>query len=92
MDNVDARVMIALHRKEIEESDRVVIINLAYRMRQAQAVGEHKKDLRLPIENLTQEKKVIKRIRRVAGEAGMDMAFAEKLYKLIIKESKRIQK
>ena len=79
-------------RKAINELDDTLLDAISSRLELMPAVIKYKQQMNLPILDEKREEAVLEKKMRQAQERGMNPAFVEKLYKLIIDESKRIQK
>ena len=73
-------------RKSIDNLDAALIHILAERFRLTGEVGLLKKDFDLPPADPAREAEQVKRLRKLADDAGHDPTFAEKLLAFIIKE------
>ncbi len=73
-------------RHQIDAIDDTIITLLSRRMDLAMKT----RSMKQTIEDPSREAKVIKRIRAQAGET-LDPDFCERIYRLIIEESKRLQ-
>ncbi len=75
-------------REQISEIDRKVLEQLEERMRISKDISKVKKETNLPIEDKKREEELI--LNR-QSYTSINKEFVEDLFKLIIKESKRIQ-
>ena len=82
----DARTLLAEHRAAIDRLDAVLIYTLAERFARTQAVGRLKAEHGLPPSDPAREDEQIARLTRLAGEAGLDPAFARKFLGFVIDE------
>nr|WTB30476.1 chorismate mutase [Streptomyces sp. NBC_00830] len=73
-------------RESIDNIDAAVVHMLAERFKCTQQVGHLKANHRLPAADPTREAEQIARLRRLAENAKLDPAFAEKLLNFIIAE------
>ncbi len=73
-------------RGSIDNLDAALIALLAERFKITQRVGRIKADLDLPPADPARERQQIDRLRRLAEDAKLDQAFAEKLLTFIIAE------
>lgn len=87
-EDVDPAVMHELLqiRSSIDNFDATLVYVLAERFRATQRVGVLKAEHRLPPADPTRESMQIARLRRLAEEAHLDPAFAEKFLNFIIEE------
>ncbi len=79
-------------RNEIDTVDREVIMLLSRRKTLVKMIGEIKKKHNLQVLNKTREEKLFARLRALAEKQGLDAAYVEKLYKIILEQSKKEQK
>ncbi len=79
-------------RKKIDRLDNKIVQDIADRMELAKAVGVMKKNLDLAITQKGREKEVWENYQKLAEENGLDEGFLLKVIRLILKESKRLQK
>lgn len=80
------RAELTALRDSIDNIDAAVVHMLAERFKCTQRVGRLKADHRLPAADPAREAQQIARLRRLAEEAKLDPAFAEKLLNFIIAE------
>ena len=73
-------------RQSIDNIDAALIHMLAERFRITQAVGEYKAEAGMPPADPTREREQIERLRKLAGEAGLDPEFSEKFLRFVIDE------
>lgn len=78
-------------RQKIDELDRQLIHTLAERHKTVQAVFSDKLEKEAQIRDTGREKELLKRVRELATESGVDPYFAEKLFEEIISQSVRYQ-
>src|SRR5690625_455257 len=76
---------------KIDELDRQLIETLAERHKTVQAVFSDKLEKEARIRDTGREKELLKRVRELATESGVDPYFAEKLFEEIISQSVRYQ-
>lgn len=74
-------------RSELERIDREILERVAERQRLVRAVEEEKARLGRPIRDFAREREIIERIRRLAGDAGVDPDLAQRLLELLIRSS-----
>ncbi|RKN42361.1 chorismate mutase [Streptomyces hoynatensis] len=80
------RAELTALRDSIDNIDAAVVHMLAERFKCTQRVGRLKADHHLPAADPAREARQIARLRRLAEEAKLDPAFAEKLLNFIIAE------
>ena len=78
--------VLAGYRARIDELDDKLIRLLAERFDITKAVGAHKADAGLPPADPDRERQQVERLRAIAEEVGMDPAFSEKVFRLIVDE------
>ena len=75
-------------RAKITETDNDIIEALELRMKLAKEVAEFKRENDMPIEDKAREKKIINDRK---SQTSLNEQFVEDIFKLIFKESKRVQ-
>ncbi|MEC7828259.1 MAG: chorismate mutase [Actinomycetota bacterium] len=73
-------------RRSIDNIDAALIHMLAERFAITQAVGRHKAEVGMPPADPEREQEQIKRLRKLAEEAGLDPEFSEKFLRFVIDE------
>ena len=73
-------------RQSIDNIDAALIHMLAERFRITKAVGSHKSEVGMPPADPEREQEQIKRLRKLAEEAGLDPEFSEKFLRFVIDE------
>ena len=73
-------------RRSIDNIDAALIHMLAERFRITQAVGQFKAESAMPPADTEREQEQIKRLRKLAEEAGLDPEFSEKFLRFVIDE------
>lgn len=73
-------------RKSIDNIDAALVHLLAERFKTTQHVGRLKAELRMPPSDPEREALQLERLRRLAEEADLDPAFAEKFLSFILAE------
>lgn len=79
-------------RAEINKIDRDIVLLLGRRFDLVRKVASLKKKNNLSIEDKSREKAVLKQVKTQASSLNISISFIESIFKLIISESKRIQK
>lgn len=79
-------------RNEIDKADEKIILLLGKRMELSKKIGELKKKSGEKIVDNAREKEIFEKIRKNAIKNKIDEKTAQKIYGLIIKDSKKIQK
>lgn len=77
------------YRKEIDAIDKKLLQLFEKRFNVSKKVGEYKKKNKMKIFDKKREKEIIE---KRTNETKLSSLFVKKLYKLIFKESKRLQK
>lgn len=77
---------LAAYRERIDDLDERLIRLLAERFEITKAVGSYKAHAGLPPADPSREAEQVARLRAIATEAGMDPAFSEKVFRLIVDE------
>jgi chorismate mutase len=78
--------VLAGYRGRIDELDAELLRLLAERFDITKAVGAFKARTGLPPADPEREQQQVARLRRIAEEVGMDPAFSEKVFRLIVDE------
>ncbi len=78
-----APVLLKQLRAEIDHLDEQIIMLLAQRARLVRQVGELKRRVRLSKRDKGREEEIIRRLRALAGEQGLDGQIVEKVYRLL---------
>ena len=73
-------------RQSIDNIDAALIHMLAERFHITKAVGRHKAEVGMPPADPEREQEQIKRLRKLAEEAGLDPEFSEKFLRFVIDE------
>ena len=73
-------------RQSIDNIDAALIHMLAERFRITKAVGSHKAEVGMPPADPEREQEQIKRLRKLAEDAGLDPEFSEKFLRFVIDE------
>ena len=80
------------HRKQINEIDNQILKLLKERFEISKKVGKYKKQNNLSIKNKKREKQLLEKNKNRAKGFNLKSGFVEKLFRLILKESRKIQK
>ena len=78
-------------RKEIERIDREMLSLLASRAALSRAIGKVKRMKGIPIRDRTRERKLELMRARRARTLGLDSSFAERLFRSVVADSRRLQ-
>ena len=78
--------VLAGYRARIDALDGQLIRLLAERFEITKAVGAHKAEVGLPPADPGREAEQVARLRAIAEEVGMDPAFSEQVFRLIVDE------
>jgi chorismate mutase len=79
-------------RKKIDIIDKKIISLIGQRLNVAKEIKEIKKKEKIPVTNRNREIEVMKNVNSVSASFNINEQLTEKIFRLIIKESKRIQK
>lgn len=82
----DPQATLASYRARIDNLDAILLHTLAERFKATEEVGQLKADHNMPPADKEREAQQIARLRRLAEEAGLDPAFAEKFLNFIVAE------
>lgn len=78
-------------RRHIDRIDTVIITALAERMSLMPEIAEYKKENDVPIFDEKREIEIMKKLKKIAKEQGLDESFVEEVFLSIFNEAKRIQ-
>jgi len=78
-------------RKHIDRIDTVIITALAERMSLMPEIAEYKKANKIPITDEKREIEIMKKLKKIGKEYGLDEGFVEEVFLSIFNEAKRIQ-
>jgi len=78
-------------RKQVDETDNKIIELLKKRFEISKKIGKYKKQNNLSIKNKKREKHLLEKNKNKAKRHNLKPKFVKKLFKLILKESKKIQ-
>ena len=78
-------------RKDIDAIDDSIVNLLARREALAREIGRFKKEKRTPVRVAEREEEIIARLRKKAEENGVDQELVGSLFRMIMKNSKRLQ-
>ena len=79
-------------RKDIEKINSQILRILAKRNNISKKVGKYKKKYGMKIVDKNKEKNIYEDINQKAEKLGLNPRFAKDVFKIVIKESKRLQK
>lgn len=79
-------------RNKIDSIDEKILTHLAQRMCLVAKVKKIKMHQKLPIEDKSREIAVAQKVETKGKQLGLSAAFVNKIFNLILKESKRMQK
>jgi len=80
------------HRKQINEIDNQILKLLRKRFEISKKIGKYKKQNNLSIKNKKREKQLIQKNKDKAEKLNLKSAFVKIIFRLILKESRRIQR
>lgn len=83
--------MIKQIRRHIDRIDTVIITALAERMSLMPEIGEYKKRNDIPVFDENREVEIMKKLKKMAKEQGLDDGFVEEIFLSVFNEAKRIQ-
>ena len=86
IDTTLAKFQLNQFRDSIDNLDAILVHTLAERFKLTQQVGKLKAQHNLPPADKTREAEQIERLRHLAQESGLDLAFAEKFLNFIVAE------
>ena len=78
-------------RRNIDKLDRQIIKLIAQRLNVVKKIGETKMRQKVKVFDKNREIEVLARVKKLAKVSEIDPRFIERIFKLIIKASKRIQ-
>ena len=78
-------------RKHIDRIDAALIAILAERMSLMPEIAEYKKANKIPITDEKREIEIMKKLKKIGKEYGLDESFVEEVFLSIFNEAKRIQ-
>ena len=78
-------------RRHIDRIDTVIITALAERMSLMPDVAEYKKKHNVPIFDEKREVEIMKNLKQISAEQGLDEGFVEEVFLSLFNEAKRIQ-
>lgn len=82
--------LLAERRRRIEKADRLLVAAIALRLQEVAKLQQWKRAHRLPAEDRTQERQVIRRARYWALANGVDPEVVEAVLLLLVREGKRL--
>ena len=78
-------------RADLDEIDTKILDLLAKRFEKIKLIGELKKEKNMPILQKSREEVVINRARKAALKNGIDPAYFEKIYEVIISGARNLE-
>lgn len=78
-------------RNKIDDIDRKIIDLISQRLKVAKKIRKIKNKENIPVTDSKRETEVLLNIHKYSISNGLDYLFTEKLYRLIIRESKKVQ-
>jgi len=78
-------------RRHIDRIDTVIITALAERMSLMPEIAEYKKRNNIPIFDEEREVEIMKKLKEISAEQGLEEGFVEEVFLSLFNESKRIQ-
>lgn len=78
-------------RKKIDQADEEILRLLAKRMALIPGITDYKRKNSLPLRQPEREQELITRKKELAKELGLSQKFVEKLFRIIIEESLRLE-
>lgn len=78
-------------RADLDEIDTEILDLLAKRFEKIKLIGELKKEKNMPILQKSREEVVINRARKAALKNGIDPAYFEKIYEVIISGARNLE-
>src|SRR5690625_1940076 len=79
-------------RKELDQTDKNIVDNLARRQKLVREVSDLKIDRTTNIRDVGREEWLLNRVKKLARGAGLDRYFAEQIFRDIIEHSVRFQR
>lgn len=79
-------------RTELDEIDARILDLLAKRFEKIKLIGELKKEKNMPILQKSREEVVINRAKKAALKNGIDPAYFEKIYEVVISGARNLEK
>ena len=92
MNNSEGRNKLEELRTQIDLIDNDLVEILATRMNLMPEFAKCKEICNLPIEDKGREQEILKRVKQIAQEKGLDSNFAEKTFLNLFEEAKKVQK
>ena len=80
------------HRRQIDKIDNQILKLLKERFEISKKIGKYKKQNNLPVKNKKREKQLLEKNKSKAKDFNLKPDFVKKLFRLILKESRRIQR
>jgi chorismate mutase len=79
-------------RKKLDRIDTQIVTLLAKRQSHMREVGEYKRAMRLPYHQPQREKEILEVKGKLAKAVGVDKALIEKIFKLVFKNARELQR
>ncbi len=79
-------------RAKINKIDTQLVGLISKRQSLMPAVGKYKKENKLPLTDLAREKEILESKKKIAKQLKLNPIFIEKIFKLLFKEGKKVQK
>jgi len=76
-------------RSKIDKIDREIIVLVSERIKLGRKIGAYKKENNLPLHNPSREKQVLHNVKSLAKRKKLDMAFVEKIYRMMIAQTRK---
>lgn len=80
-----------LLRQKLDREDQKILQILKIRMDLSRQVGNLKKGLNLPVENIDREKEILQKVQKIAKKMKLRPQIIKRLFEIILNESKRVQ-
>lgn len=84
--------MIDKYREEIDKIDSRIVKLLSKRKKISLKIGQHKKEKKIKPMDKQREKEIFNRLKQKAKKENLDEKYLNRVFKMIIGHSRRIQK